>query len=93
MSWRKYGGINKLDQRNNITVNTIVADKFTVRQAFLSEFNITGDFNIFGNAIISQIIHVRGLVDAENLDVSGNTMLGGKVYLSKTTKQLHAGSK
>ena len=84
MSWRKYGGINKLDQSSNITVNTIVADKFTVREAFLSEFNITGDFNIFGNAIVSQIIHVRGLVDAENLDVSGNTMLGGKVYLSKT---------
>jgi hypothetical protein len=83
MSWRKYGGINKLDQRNNITVNSIVADRFTVREAFLTTFNITGDFNIFGNAIITNKIRVGDAVETNNLDVSGNTVINGKIYMTK----------
>jgi len=83
MSWRKYGGINKLDQRNNITVNSIVADRFTVREAFLTTFNITGDFNIFGNAIITQKIRIGDAVETNNLDVSGNTVINGKIYMTK----------
>ena len=86
MSWRKYGGTNKLDQRNNITVNTIVADKFTVRQSFLSEFQIQGDFSIYGNALIEQRLTVREIANIANLDVSGNATFNGKVYMSRTTK-------
>ena len=40
MSWKKYGGLNNLDKTNNITVNSIVTDTFTVRQSFLNKTDI-----------------------------------------------------
>ena len=89
MSWRKYGGTNRLDQQSNITVNSIVADKFTVKQSFLSEFQIQGDFNIYGNAVISRRLDLFGKATMEDLDVSGNVRMSGKVYLSKLAQSAY----
>jgi len=49
MSWKKYGGLNKLEKINNITVTSIVTDTFTVRQSFLNTFNVEGNLEVFGN--------------------------------------------
>ena len=31
-SWKSYGGIDKFDKTNNFTVNTVVADYFTIKK-------------------------------------------------------------
>ena len=72
MSWRKYGGTNKLDKFNNVTVNSIVADTFTIRDAFLSVFKVQGDLTILGDGSISQSMTVLDTTYTKNLDVRLN---------------------
>ena len=77
MSWKKYGGLNKMQNMNNITVNSLVTDKFTVRD-IASEFQIQaltvyGDANLKGNAFITGNIRGEG-----ELFLSGSGFLGGR---------------
>ncbi len=83
MSFRKYGGTNKLEKNNNITVHSIVADTFTIRDAFLSIFTIEGDLKIGGNGIISNNLLVNQQIDASTLDISLNAIIEGNLYLDK----------
>ena len=73
MSWKKVGGLNKLEKMNNITVNSIVTDTFTVRKQ-ANKFNVggldvDGDMNVKGN------LNVTELIDASGLDISNNISL------------------
>jgi hypothetical protein len=63
MSFRKYGGTNKLEKNNNITVHSIVADTFTIRDAFLSIFTIDGNLKINGNSNITKILTVHDQIN------------------------------
>ena len=83
MSFRKYGGTNKLEKNNNLTVHSIVADTFTIRNAFLSVFTIDGDLKINGNAVISDILTVKQQINVSTLDVSSNAIIEGYLYLDK----------
>jgi len=83
MSFRKYGGTNKLEKNNNITVHSIVADTFTIRDAFLSVFTIEGDLQIGGNGIISNNLTVSQQINATTLDISLNATIDGYLYLDK----------
>jgi hypothetical protein len=83
MSFRKYGGTNKLEKNNNITVHSIVADTFTIRDAFLSVFTIEGDLQIGGNGIISNNLTVSQQINAATLDISSNATIEGNLYLNK----------
>ena len=83
MSFRKYGGTNKLEKNNNITVHSIVADTFTIRDAFLSIFTIEGDLNIGGNGIIEGNLTVNQQINAASLDISGNAIIQGRLYLDE----------
>jgi len=67
MSWKKYGGINKYEKLNNITVNSIVSDSITIRQS------IVGNFNISGNLIVGDTIVGKGdMTLAGSLSVDGS---------------------
>ena len=73
MSWKKVGGLNKLEKMNNITVNSIVTDTFTVRKQ-ANKFNVggldvDGDMNVKGNLSVTE------LIDASGLDISNNISL------------------
>jgi hypothetical protein len=83
MSFRKYGGTNKLEKNNNLTVHSIVADTFTIRDAFLSVFTIDGNLKINGNAVISDILTVKEQINVKTLDVSSNATIDGYLYLDK----------
>ena len=83
MSFRKYGGTNKLEKNNNITVHSIVADTFTIRDAFLSIFTIEGDLTIGGNSNISNNLTVNKQINATTLDISTNAIIEGNLYLDK----------
>ena len=83
MSFRKYGGTNKLEKNNNLTVHSIVADTFTIKNAFLSVFTIDGDLKINGNAIISNTITVKEQINVKTLDISANATIKGYLYMDK----------
>jgi len=83
MSFRKFGGTNKLEKNNNITAHSIVADNFTIRNAFLSVFTIDGDLKINGNGFISKSIIANVSLQTASLDVSLNATIDGNLYLDK----------
>jgi len=73
MSWKKVGGLNKLEKMNNITVNSIVTDTFTVRKQAnkfkVGGLDVDGDMNVNGN------VNVTKLIDASGLDIEHNIKL------------------
>jgi len=73
MSWKKVGGLNKLEKMNNITVNSIVTDTFTVRKQAnkfkVGGLDVDGDINVNGN------VNVTKLIDASGLDIEHNIKL------------------
>ena len=70
MSWKKYGGLKNLQDFNNITVNNIVTDTFTVRGAFLTVVTIQGDLEVFGNTYQHGDINVDKMTNTKNLTVT-----------------------
>jgi hypothetical protein len=92
MSWRKYGGTNKLEKNNNVTVNSIVADTFTIRDAFLSVFKVQGDLTILGHGSISQSMTVEEHTYTSYLDVSNNATIYDRLYLDKQRDVFFKGS-
>jgi hypothetical protein len=67
MSWRKYGGTKNLENFNNITVNNIVTDSFTVRNAILNLLRIEGDLLVNGTVTVRNDLIIKGniFVDSE----------------------------
>lgn len=88
MSWKKYGGLKNLENFNNITINNIVTDTFTVRDAIINLLRIEGDLlvngyvtvrddvringNIFVNSIIGANLVIFDIINIREGHVSGN---------------------
>ena len=60
-SWKKYGGIYNLENNNNVSVYSLVADIFTLRQSYYGTFDISGELHVSGNAIIDSNIKANNL--------------------------------
>ena len=71
-SWKTYGGINKLEKINNISVNSIVTDNFTLKRAYF------GNFDICGTLLVSDNLIVQG-----EGDISGNAYLKSGLHVAK----------
>jgi len=81
-SWKKYGGINKLDKMNFLNVNSIVTDTMTLHEAYV------GAFDICGNVTISEKLYVNDKTTfnndihiSENVDISKNVIVDGNVEI------------
>ena len=74
-TWRKYGGLNKMEKLNNITVNSFVTDKFTVREV-ANEFQVSA-LSVFGNANLLGTLSVAEQADFEG-PVNFNSRIPGK---------------
>ena len=86
MSWKKYGGLNKFEKINNITVSSIVTDTFTVRQSFLNTFNVQGDLRVFGNTYTAGvIIDSGGSIKTDFITVNNEAVITEKLYFSSNT--------
>jgi hypothetical protein len=78
--WKQYGGINKLDNQNNIVVNTLTTDFLTVNNPYVGDFDICGNlivqnsFAVLGNVSLSDNLKVKN-----NVDISGNLSISGSV--------------
>ena len=89
MSWKKYGGTNKLDKLNNISVNTIVTDKFTLKNFYVGDWDICGGLRVKDDAILSKDLTVRGdIYGYGNITIDGamnvfNTNIIGNVFVAE----------
>jgi UDP-3-O-[3-hydroxymyristoyl] glucosamine N-acyltransferase/photosystem II stability/assembly factor-like uncharacterized protein len=80
MSWKKYGGTNKLETMNNLTVNSIVTDSLSLKKYYLGDWDICGGLRVKDNAIIYKNTDLCG-----NLIVGGDTALLGEFSVAKDT--------
>ena len=78
-TWKKYGGIDKFDKTNHMTVDSMVANYFTIRKQIIGDIDISGNLvvrtrlDVYDDASFNQDMTVSGSVDiGDNLDVSGN---------------------
>ena len=78
MSWKKYGGTNKLETLNNLTVNSIVTDSLSLRKFYLGDWDICGGLRVKDNAIIYKDTDLCG-----NLIVGKDTALMGEFTVYK----------
>ena len=90
MSWKKYGGTNKLDKLNNISVNTIVTDKFTLKNFYVGDWDICGGLNVTNNANIKKDLYVEGSIfGTGDITIDGsmnvfNTNIIGDVFVANS---------
>ena len=89
MSWKKYGGTNKLDKLNNISVNTIVTDKFTLKNFYVGDWDICGGLRVKDDSILSKDLTVQGDIHGYgNITIDGamnvfNTNIIGNVFVAE----------
>jgi UDP-3-O-[3-hydroxymyristoyl] glucosamine N-acyltransferase len=93
-SWKKVGGINKLDKMNFLNVNSITTDKLTLREAYTGQFDICGNATVSNRLFVDRDVsfnsslYIRGNLSVDNnLDFNGNLVgrsaitLYDKLYL------------
>lgn len=78
-TWKKYGGTNKLDKINNITVNTVVADQLTLKNVYVGDWDICGGLRTRDDAIIGGNLFVM-----QNVTTDGNLTVNGAMYVFDT---------
>jgi photosystem II stability/assembly factor-like uncharacterized protein len=92
MSWKKYGGLNKFEKINNITVSSIVTDTFTVRQSFLNTFNVQGDLQVFGNTYTRGVnIDSGGSINTDFIIVNKGAVIKEKLFFNSNTNSYMRG--
>ena len=80
-NWKKYGGINNLDNMKNITANHLVIDTFTVRES-ANQFTVNG-LEVNGDTDMSGNLRVGLNTTTRTLDVSNNAFISNKLLLDK----------
>jgi photosystem II stability/assembly factor-like uncharacterized protein/predicted acyltransferase (DUF342 family) len=89
MSWKKYGGTNKLDKLNNISVNTIVTDKFTLKNNYVGDWDICGGLRAKDDAVMmSDLIVEHDIYGFGNINIDGamnvfNTNIIGNIFIAE----------
>ena len=97
-SWKSYGGINNYENTNNITVDHLSANNFTLKNDYVGYFSICGELSVTndtylrsnvlidGNNLISKDITINGnSFTKRNQDVRGNLGVGKNVDISGDT--------
>ena len=95
MSWKKYGGTNKLDKINNISVNTLVTDKFTLKNVYVGDWDICGglkakddaillkDLTVVGNIYGNGDITIDGSLNVFNTNIIGNVFVAENAFVKE----------
>lgn len=78
MSWKKYGGTNNFEKTNDITVNSVVTNYLTLRNAYVGTFEISGNLHVDKYASIAQDLSVNGdIFGNKNLTIDGSATIAG----------------
>ena len=89
MSWKKYGGTNKLDKINNISVNTVVTDKLTLKNFYVGDWDICGGLRAKDDTYLMSNLYVAGDISCQgNVTIDGslnvlNTNIVGNVFIAE----------
>jgi predicted acyltransferase (DUF342 family) len=89
MSWKKYGGTNKLDKINNISVNTVVTDKFTLKNFYVGDWDICGGLRAKDDTNLMRDLYVAGDIFGKgDINIDGsmnvlNTNIVGNVFVAE----------
>jgi len=82
MSWKQYGG--KFDKTNNVSTQHIVCDHLTVRQAYLGQFDVSGDFIVSGNTSLQSDTYIQGnLLAYQNCSIQADASIDGNVSVAE----------
>ena len=87
-SWKSYGGINSMEKSNNISVNSLSANFFTLKNAYIGYFSITGELAVTGDTKLNSNVYIGGNIEAafdstigRNNFIQGNSVIQGNVYV------------
>ena len=75
-SWKSYGGINAKDKTNNIVVNSLSANYFTLKNAYVGYFSISGDLLVTQTTTLQSNVLIGG-----NSVTKYDTTTGGNNYI------------
>lgn len=78
-SWKQYGGRDKFENMNNLTVNTLVCENFVMRSQYFGDWKFTGSLDVSQDAIIRGDLNVY-----KNSDFSGNVIIRGQLTVLGT---------
>jgi hypothetical protein len=78
-SWKQYGGRDKFENMNNLTVNTLVCENFVMRNQYFGDWKFTGSLDVAQDAIIRGNLNVY-----KNSDFSGNVIIRGQLTVLGT---------
>jgi len=59
MSWKKYGGTNKLDKMNTISVNHLSADSMSLQTPYVGIFSVNGDIYVSNDIIANRNVEIN----------------------------------
>jgi len=82
MSWKKYGGLNNVDNATEVTITDLVVDTISIKKAKINS-NYTETFN--GNINVGGGLTIYGNSHLNNLDISGNILLYDNSFIRSTT--------
>ena len=94
-SWKKYGGKDKFDNMNNLTVNTLVCENFVMRSQYFGDWKFTGsldvakdaivrgNLNVYSNSDFSGNVIIRGKLTVLGTDISGNVGISEDLYIKR----------
>jgi len=78
-TWKKYGGTNKLDNNNNITVNSIVTNSLTLKKPYYGTLDICGELHVYGNTTVDYN------TTSQTLTVINDASVNGVLYMDKNS--------
>jgi len=70
--WKKYGGVQQMNQLNNVSVYSIASDVLTLRQGYYGAFDICGELHVSDTARFDSTIKGKNLLIEE--DISANRL-------------------
>jgi hypothetical protein len=89
-SWRSYGGTNKNDNLQNISIGTLVADSLLLRQNYATEFTVQGSMQVLGDATIQGNATIkRNFILGNGSDIFANrdVYINENLYFGRTSDQ------
>jgi hypothetical protein len=95
MSWKQYGGINKLEKTNNLNVNSVSTDTLRLHKPYHGGFDISGVLSVYDDAELKKNVHIFGDLDvSNNVYVTGDLTVNKKLNISsiQTTANIFVGT-
>lgn len=89
-SWKTLGGIDKFDKTNHITVNSLVANYFVVKNSIVGDIDISGNISVGKNLYVDKDasfngnVSVSGFIDTTSMTTGGDITCNGNGYFKNS---------